>query len=229
MVTRWFIPQRATLTYGLSSLQGMRHDELRQLMAVYTKCKPSPKVLDVGCGKGELLRSLQSYAIELHGCDWLPDLSDSKEVITFRQTDLNRNGLAGYDDQSFDVVLCSDVIEHMESPAMLLREISRVLRPDGIAIVSFPNSWNLLERLRFLFKASFRRFRSERKSGAWGHISFFTFEVLESLCDRAHLKIVQLCGGTASGHMAAAGMFMRIPPTLLLSYNVYVVIEPCKS
>jgi 2-polyprenyl-6-hydroxyphenyl methylase/3-demethylubiquinone-9 3-methyltransferase len=145
--------------------------------------------------------------------------------IAYRSIDLNRDGLAAYGDKSFDIVLCSDVIEHLESPAMLLREIGRVLRPDGLAIVSFPNSWNILERIRFLFSANFRRFRSERKSGPWGHISFFTTEILESLCDRAGLDIKALRGGSFSGHIALGGYYMKIPASLLLSYNVYAVLQ----
>lgn len=220
----WFIPRRAARNYGPASLQGMRHDEVRRLLAARRRGKAAPKVLDVGCGRGELLRSLAGQARELHGCDWLPDLPDA-QGITYRSVDLNRNGLAGYEDHSFDVILCSDVIEHLESPAMLLREISRVLRPDGTAIVSFPNSWNLLERLRYLFKASFRRFRSERKSGPWGHISFFTAEILESLCDRAGLLVRSLSGGLGSGHMASGGYYAKVPPSLLFTYNAYAVLE----
>lgn len=220
----WFIPRRASRTYGLASLQGLRHDDVRRLLAAARRGKPALKLLDVGCGKGELLRSFAGGGIELHGCDWLPELPDARG-ITYRSVDLNRNGLAGYDDHSFDVVVCSDVIEHLESPAMLLREMSRVLRPDGTVIVSFPNSWNLLERLRFLFKASFRRFKSERKSGPWGHISFFTAEVLESLCDRAGLNVRSLSGGLGSGHMASGGYFALVPPSLLFTYNAYAVLE----
>jgi 2-polyprenyl-6-hydroxyphenyl methylase/3-demethylubiquinone-9 3-methyltransferase len=228
MLMKWFIPRRAMLTYGLASFHGLRHDEVRHLLAAHRVGKLSPKVLDVGCGRGELLRSLKSDAKELHGCDWLPDLPDSKGIF-YRSVDLNLDGLAGYDDHSFDVVLCSDVIEHMESPAMLLREISRVLRSDGTAIVTFPNSWNLFERLRFLFKASFRRFRSERKSGSWGHISFFTAEIFESLCDRAMLDVLSLSGGLGSGHMGSGGYYAKVPPSLLLTYNVYAVLERKRS
>jgi 2-polyprenyl-6-hydroxyphenyl methylase/3-demethylubiquinone-9 3-methyltransferase len=221
----WFIPRRAALTYGPSSLQGLRHDEVRRIMVACRKGQTNARcVLDVGCGKGELLRSLADQASELHGCDWLPSIPEVQHII-FRRVDINYNGLEAYEDLSFDTVLCSDVIEHIESPAMLLREISRVLRPDGIAIVSFPNSWNLLERTRYLFKASFRRFKSERKSGPWGHISFFTPEVLESLCDRAGLQIISLSGGLISGHMALGGYYVKVPSNLLLTYNAYVVLK----
>lgn len=222
---KWFIPCRASGIYGLESLQGKRHEELRNILSVHRAGRPAPKVLDVGCGRGELLRSLNTSSAELHGCDWLPELPDAQGII-YSNVDLNRSGLSVYDDHSFDIVLCSDVIEHIESPAMLLREISRVLRSDGTAIVSFPNSWNLFERLRFLFKASFRRFRSERKSGAWGHISFFTAEVFESLCDRAMLDVRSLSGGLGIGHMAIGGYYANVPPSLLLTYNVYAVLEP---
>ena len=221
----WFIARRASPTYGPMSLQGMRHNDVRKLLTAHVALgRPCTDILDIGCGRGELLRSLAGGNHRLSGCDWLESLADSRG-ISYRAIDLNRTGLAGYDDIAFDVVLCSDVIEHLESPAMLLREIARVLRPNGTAIISFPNSWNLLERVRFLFGANFRRFRSERKSGPWGHISFFTPEVLESLCDRAGLRVEALLGGSGTGHMAFGGYYMEVPASLLLSYNAYAVLH----
>ncbi len=221
------IAGRAAAAYGPTSLTGMRHAELRCLLARHLgaqRLQGPLRILDVGCGDGRLLQSLVAVGRDLHGCDWLPN-APAGVSMAYTQVDLNRNGLAHCADASFDVVLSSDVIEHLEAPAQLLREIARVLRPDGLAVISFPNSWNLLERLRFLLRASFRRFKSERVSGAWGHISFFTPEVLQSLCDRAKLDLRQLCGGAPKGHMAAAGYYLRVPPTLLLSYNAYAVLQ----
>lgn len=218
-------------SYGPNSLTGMRHAELRTLIARHlgeARWRGPLRVLDVGCGDGKLLNSLVAPGRELHGCDWIAS-PPAGVPITYAQVDLNREGLSRYEDASFDLVTCSDVIEHLEGPGALLREIARVLRPDGLAVVSFPNSWNLLERVRFLLTAKFRRFKSERVSGPWGHISFFTSEVLQSLCDRARLDIVQLCGGAPRGHMAAAGLFVRVPPTLLLSYNAYAVLRLRKA
>ena len=218
-------------SYGPNSLTGMRHAELRTLVARHlgeTRLQGPLRVLDVGCGDGRLLNSLAAPGRELHGCDWIATAPPGVPMA-YTQVDLNREGLARYGDASFDLVTSSDVIEHLEAPGALLREVARVLRPDGLAVVSFPNSWNLLERLRFLMTAKFRRFKSERVSGPWGHISFFTAEVLQSLCDRAGLDIVQLCGGAPRGHMAGAGLFVRVPPTLLLSYNAYAVLRPRKA
>jgi len=227
----WFVPMRISRSYGPSSLTGMRHAELRQLMERHLakeRLLEPLKVLDVGCGDGKLLRSLMAPQRELHGCDWI-ETAPAGVPAEYKQVDLNRAGLSAYADASFDLILCSDVIEHLESPGALLREISRVLRSNGMAFISFPNSWNLLERLRFLVTAKLRRFKSERVSGPWGHISFFTSEVLESLCDRARLDIWHLHGGGDEGHMVVAGRFARIPPTLLLSYNAYAVLAPRKD
>lgn len=221
------IAGRAARSYGPTSLTGMRHAELRHLVSRHFPAQrlAGPlKILDVGCGDGRLLQSLAAPGRELHGCDWLPQ-APAGVPMHYTQVDLNRHGLAHCADASFDLVTSSDVIEHMESPAQMLREIARVLRPDGLAVVSFPNSWNILERLRYLFRAGFRRFRSERVSGAWGHISFFTPEVLESLCDRCKLTQVALCGGSPHGHLAVGGYFLRVPASLLLSYNAYVVLR----
>jgi ubiquinone/menaquinone biosynthesis C-methylase UbiE len=44
-------------------------------------------------------------------------------------------------DESFDTVVCIEAIEHVASPDGLLREIARVLRPDGLLIISTPNKW----------------------------------------------------------------------------------------
>ena len=226
MSTNESLAGRLAGSYGPNSLTGMRHAELMALARRHLgdgRWNGPLRVLDAGCGNGRLLQGLAAPGRELHGCDWIATAPAGVPMV-YTSVDLNRDGLTNYADGSFDLVTCSDVIEHLEAPGALLREIARVLRPDGLAVISFPNSWNLLERVRFLFTARFRRFKSERVSGPWGHISFFTSEVLQSLCDRARLDIVQLTGGSTRGHMASAGLFLRVPPTTLLSYNVYTVL-----
>ena len=51
----------------------------------------------------------------------------------------------------FDGVNLTEVIEHIENQAQLIREIARVLKPDGVVVISTPNVLNLHSRVRFLF------------------------------------------------------------------------------
>ena len=212
--------------YGPRSLRGLRHIEIKQILEEnIVLYKRKLRILDVGCGDQSLLKSLDNKEFILYGCDWIKQKNKNKK-IEYQSIDINKNGLECWPSKYFDVIICSDVIEHLESPAALLREISRCMKPNGFALISFPNSWNILERTRFFLTANFRRFRSERYSSPWGHISFFTSEILESICDRAKLSINSVRAGGKFSHAAFAGFFFRVPSSLLLSYNVYVLLRP---
>jgi len=84
-------------------------------------------VLEVGSGSGKILRTLTAHrpSLQVFGCDiadWTPP-----EGIGFR---LMTNDIP-YDDATFDSVLVVDVLEHVPDPEHLVREIMRVLKPDG--------------------------------------------------------------------------------------------------
>jgi methionine biosynthesis protein MetW len=95
-------------------------------------------VLDLGCGNGELLAHLQrhrgcsGYGIELADAGVLASAQRGVNVI---QLNLEE-GLALFDDHSFDVVLQLDTLQHLRNTERMLRETARVGR---IGIVSFPN------------------------------------------------------------------------------------------
>lgn len=94
------------------------------------------RILDVGCGTGELGRYRPSQDIEIHGVD-----IDAGAVQVARQfeeavqLDLDARPLP-YEDESFDAVLAKDVLEHVQDPGRLAREIHRVLRPGGVVVAS---------------------------------------------------------------------------------------------
>ena len=96
------------------------------------------RVLDLGCGDGELLALLQrergcsGYGIEIADANVLACHERGVNVI---QLNLEE-GLALFDDRSFDVVLQLDTLQHLRNTEKMLRETARVGR---IGIVSFPN------------------------------------------------------------------------------------------
>jgi methionine biosynthesis protein MetW len=96
------------------------------------------RVLDLGCGSGELLAHLtrqqqcKGYGIELQDANVLACTARGVNVIQLNLED----GLNIFDDQSFDVVLQLDTLQHLRNTERMLRETARVGR---IGIVSFPN------------------------------------------------------------------------------------------
>ncbi len=105
------------------------------------------RVLDLGCGNGELLARLQQdkgcrgYGIEIADANVLACVQRGVNVIQLNLED----GLALFDDASFDVVLQLDTLQHLRNTAHMLRETARVGR---IGIVSFPNFAHWPNRLR---------------------------------------------------------------------------------
>ncbi len=99
---------------------------------------PGSRVLDLGCGDGALLDLLQrerrcsGYGIEIADADVLACIRRGVDVI---QLNLDE-GLAMFDDGSFDVVLQIDTLQHLRNAEVMLRETARVGR---IGIVAFPN------------------------------------------------------------------------------------------
>ena len=107
------------------------------------------RVLDLGCGNGELLAHLQSQRrCTGYGIEILDDnvLACTKRGVNVIQLNLEE-GLAIFSDQSFDVVLQLDTLQHLRNTENMLRETARVGRQ---GIVSFPNFAHWPNRLSVL-------------------------------------------------------------------------------
>jgi SAM-dependent methyltransferase len=102
------------------------------------------RVLDYGCGDGALLgvlqRQLGRWTAELHGFDPNPLAIEMADAI------LKERGVpatlhqspAALPDRYFDRVICTEVIEHASSPATLLSDFARVMKPGGRLVVTTP-------------------------------------------------------------------------------------------
>ena len=107
------------------------------------------RVLDLGCGDGALLahlrdhRQCSGYGVEIADANVLACTQRGVDVI---QLNLEE-GLSMFADQSFDVVLQLDTMQHLRHTERMLRETARVGR---LGIISFPNFAHWLNRLRVL-------------------------------------------------------------------------------
>ena len=112
--------------------------DLLTLQAIARLVPQGARVLDLGCGDGAMLAHLQAtrgcsgYGVEIDDANVLACVQRGVNVI---QLNLDE-GLAMFDDASFDVVLQIDTLQHLRNAEVMLRETARVGR---IGIVAFPN------------------------------------------------------------------------------------------
>ncbi len=162
----------------------------------------SPSVLEIGTGFGLLASMLgrlcngivstehigRSY---VRSSKYLSFLKENKVAIILQE--LNE-GLP-FRDRVFDVVFCCDVIEHLkvECAMMLIREIKRVLRDDGIVIFSTPNLSRLENRCRLLFNRSPNPpVVPVEVEGTYDHIREFTITELSYMFSVNGLEIMSM-------------------------------------
>jgi len=101
------------------------------------------KVLDASCGAGYGSNMLAKTAADVHGIDIDPETIEYARKtfgapnIHFEVMDIRR---IGYPDSFFDVVVSFETIEHIDFQQAFLKEIHRVLKPNGVLILSTPNA-----------------------------------------------------------------------------------------
>jgi SAM-dependent methyltransferase len=111
-------------------------------------------ILDWGCNHGPdscLLRKTFGTRIDLYGCDFSEesDYRAFRDYARPRYTKLTAPAEIPYDDDTFDAVVGSGVLEHTAMDLESLKELYRILRPDGVLLLSYlPYRWSLDEWYR---------------------------------------------------------------------------------
>jgi SAM-dependent methyltransferase len=101
------------------------------------------KVLDIGCGAGGNLKNLQEQGWKPHGIEISEIASAHARELTHGQIHTGTVESAPFPPGSFDLILMSHSLEHLPSPLDALRRIHRLLKDDGLLVISVPNvhSW----------------------------------------------------------------------------------------
>jgi SAM-dependent methyltransferase len=150
-----------------------------------------PRVLDIGCAIGSLLAKLKesgwdTIGVEISG----PQAEYSRRT---RNLDVRRLALEEnkFPPSSFDAVLASHLIEHLNDPAGLVREVRRVLAPGGRFFVTTPNSAGFQARL----------FRGRWRSAIFDHLYLFSIKTLSRLLEGNGFAVEKIAtwGGLAAG------------------------------
>lgn len=144
--------------------------------------EPGSRVLDLGCGEGELLawlvenKGVMARGVEISPVDVRRAIARGVSVY---QGDINE-GLADYPDKAFDYVILSQTLQETRSPVRVLQEMLRVGRR---AIVSFPNfgHWSVRAAMLFTGQAP----KTKLFPYNWydsPNIHFLSIDDFESLC-----------------------------------------------
>lgn len=124
--------------------QGRLADRLTQLAdAVGYHVPAGGRLLDLGCGTGELARQLAASGLRVAGCDISANMlsqaaADSAGAVEWVPLPPGWQALP-FAAASFDAVVAASVLEYVDSPAAVLSECARILRPGGVMLCTVPD------------------------------------------------------------------------------------------
>ncbi len=144
----------------LSERYGAHHRSARSADFVYAGAErvdlfrryvggPGRRVLDLGCRYGALTRAYVE-GNDVVGVDVDRDALAEAAKLGVETHWADADAPLLYEDESFDVVVAGELLEHIRDPQRLVSEATRVLRPGGTFVGSVPNAFRLKNRLRFL-------------------------------------------------------------------------------
>lgn len=152
----------------------------------------SQRVLELGPASGYMSRVLREHDCAVVGIELDPELASQAAEICERVIvgDLDVIDLgAELADDSFDVIVAADVLEHLKDPLGALQRLRPFLRRDGYIVVSLPNVAHASVRLALLQgRFQYRELGLIDRT----HLRFFTHDTIRQLFDKAELAIVQI-------------------------------------
>ena len=170
------------------------------------------KILEVGCGNGNMLLRLSDKFNELYGLDVASSRlkeaeinikeTSPKELHKFRFIEGNADDSLPFNNDFFDAVVSIATIEHVYDIFYLVKEMYRVLKPGGFLIAEVPNIAYLRHRLHLLFgKLPVTSSPYNWMEIGWdgGHIHYFTQTTFCRLLEECGFKVIKVSG---SGFLA---------------------------
>ena len=185
--------------------------------------QPEARVLDLGCGEGDLLDNLQQeknvigYGLDRDAENILTCLSRGVNVI---EQDLDQ-GLSNFNDDAFDMVIMTETIQSVREPERLLKEMLRVGRE---CVVTFPNFGHWRCRLQLGFRGHMPV--SKHLPHDWHNtpnIHLCTTMDFEKMCAEENIKIIQrrVVDTRYQEHWA-----IQLAPNLMASHAFYRLGRP---
>jgi 2-polyprenyl-3-methyl-5-hydroxy-6-metoxy-1,4-benzoquinol methylase len=204
--------------------------------AIQSNCKPGARILDVGCGNGNIARGIGSLGYQVTGIDFSSDAinyANSKNTlanVTFKVCSAEQVG----SDEHFDAVICSEVLEHLHQPEILVNQLNKILKSGAILIATVPNGIGPRELLvtRPVQKMTktwmgglianskkalgYKNATIQSMSGDLTHVQFFTKRDICGLVEEHGFELLEF------GH---SNFIEKVFPVSLLTRNIRALSE----
>jgi SAM-dependent methyltransferase len=119
------------------------------LKLLSTYIKNYPKVLDIGCYTADLLKLLP-VSVDYYGID---SDENALKIAHERGAKISKIDLENEEiplDQKFDIIIITELLEHLKDPEKLILQIKHLLKENGVVLISLPNECTLYHRLKVL-------------------------------------------------------------------------------
>jgi SAM-dependent methyltransferase len=160
------------------------------------------RVLDAGCGSGRTLLELSDYG-EVHGIELNPEAAEVAQGRGSFDVQIGRLEQLPWQDGTFDLITCLDVIEHTPDDRLTLRELRRVCKPGGWLLVTVPAYqalWSLHDEANHHYRRYSRAsLRAAAVQSGWRELRLTSFNSL-LLVPAAAVRLAQRRRRPADGY-----------------------------
>lgn len=206
-----YVFQRHVFAYKAIPLESLQHK----------------RVLELGCGEGYGMEMLAPHTAHYRSVDKKKPINKLPGNASFQQCNLPT--LTGIADNSYDTVICFQVIEHIKEDSALLHEIRRVLKPGGRLFLTTPNRLTSLSRNPFhireylpreMFALMNSHFPTAKVEGVYGNevVMAYYEENKRSVNNIARFDVFRL-------QYRLPAFLLRIPYTLLNNMNRLLLLK----
>jgi 2-polyprenyl-3-methyl-5-hydroxy-6-metoxy-1,4-benzoquinol methylase len=184
-----------------------------ELLNILKTKLPAGAVLDLACGAGALSRRLADAGYQVTACDFIPDKLQYRDGVDFVEANLNEDFYHRFN-RSFDCVIASEIIEHLENPRHFLRQTRLLLKPTGFLILSTPNIESPLSKAMFCQSGVYRWFAANDYTES-GHITPLSSTCLNQALTETGFAVEKM---TSAGTASAEGWWKMSLLASLIGY-----------
>jgi len=207
----------------------------KRVKRVIQKEKNPGKILDIGCATGIFLNEMQKKGWECFGVE-PNNFAATYGKENFKLNIVNKTfEKTKFSDSFFDVITMWDVLEHVENPDLVVRELNRILKPGGLLVISMPNSDSLECKIFGKYWAGWDIPRHCNIFNAKNAVSFFSIydiypEEISSFTGRHGVLVLSLNFYMNQKKISKkikkiVNLFIKSPIARGITYPYYMIID----